>query len=127
MFLLVVLAGSALGALEALVASLPPWRCGWLFGRRVRRLVRCAGLLLGMWANIRMHPWQVPVFGAVALLSAVVRYHAVLTAWAGGLTALLGPVGCLLLAWLWLLVACAAGPVLSAGLVRYSGVWEAQR
>ncbi|PDP84471.1 hypothetical protein CQJ94_27760 [Glycomyces fuscus] len=116
-FLLAALAGPALGALSLLVAALLPWGFGALFTDAAAGWCAVA-ILLGLWASTRLAPWQVPVCGAVALLSAVVCYYGVATALTGGPGALLDPAGWLLPAWLWLLAACAAGPVLTT-----AGAW----
>lgn len=116
-FLLAALAGPALGGLSLLVTALLPWGFGGLFVDAAAGWCAVA-LLLGLWASTRLAPWQVPVSGAVALLSAVVCYYGVATALTEGPGALLDPVAWLLPAWLWLLAACAAGPLLTT-----AGAW----
>ncbi|NKZ00758.1 DUF6518 family protein [Nocardiopsis alborubida] len=116
-FLAAAAAGPALGALSLLGAALLPWVFGGLFTDAAAGWCAVA-ILLGLWASTRLAPWQVPVSGAVALLSAVVCYYGVITALTDGPGALLDPVAWLLPAWLWLLAACAAGPLLTT-----AGAW----
>ncbi|MFD6953699.1 hypothetical protein A6A08_07835 [Nocardiopsis sp. TSRI0078] len=116
--LLAALAGPALGALTLVGSPLLPWwiggglftdaAAGWCF----------VVILLGMWAGTRLRPWQVPVSGAAALLGAVVCYYAVAAVITGGPGALPDLAGWLFPAWLWLLAACVAGPVLTG-----AGAW----
>ncbi|WP_121183033.1 DUF6518 family protein [Nocardiopsis sp. Huas11] len=116
-FLLASLAGPVLGALTLLGAGLLPWWIGSLFTDASAGW--CAVVILvGLWAGTRLPPWQVLVAGALALLSAVVCYYAVAAALTGGPAALLDPVGRLVPAWLWLLAACVAGPLLTG-----AGTW----
>ncbi|NYH50515.1 hypothetical protein HNR06_000104 [Nocardiopsis arvandica] len=114
---LAVLAGPALGALSLLGAVVLPWPVWTLF------LDASAGwcfvvILLGMWAGTRLRPWQVPVSGAVALLGAVVCYYAVAAVLTDGPGALPDLAAWLFPAWLWLLAACVAGPLLTG-----AGAW----
>ncbi|WP_017571531.1 DUF6518 family protein [Nocardiopsis halotolerans] len=114
--LLAALAGPALAALTIGVALLMPW---W-----IRMFIDSAAgwcalvLLVGLWGGTRLRPWQVPVSGAVALLSAVVCYYGAAAVLNGGPLALLNVPGWLFPAWLWLLAACVAGPLLTA-----AGAW----
>lgn len=110
--LLAVSAGSALGALTIPLAVLSPGWVGHLFTEAAAGW--CAVVVLsGVWAGTRSRPWQVALFGAVALLVAVVCYYATGAILAGGPDFLLTPAEWLLPAWLWLLAACAAGPLLT--------------
>lgn len=114
---LAALTGPALGALTIPLAVLSPGWVGHLFTDAAAGW--CAVVIFsGMWAGTRLRPWQVPISGAVALLSAVVCYYAVGTVLTGGPGSLLVPAEWLLPAWLWLLAACAAGPLLTT-----AGTW----
>ncbi|MFE3461660.1 DUF6518 family protein [Nocardiopsis aegyptia] len=114
---LAALAGPVLGALTLFGAGLLPWWIGRLFTDASAGW--CAVVILvGLWASTRLRAWQVPAAGALALLSAVVCYYAVAVALTVGPVALLDPAAWLFPAWLWLLAACVAGPLLTA-----AGAW----
>ncbi|WP_159941962.1 MULTISPECIES: DUF6518 family protein [unclassified Nocardiopsis] len=116
-FLGITAAGLALGGLSVLLAALFPW---WIwFLVTDTSAVWCAAVIaLGALAATRPPSWRLPAAGAVVLLCAVVGYYAVTVLVSGGAAALPRPAAWLFPAWLWLLAACVAGPVLTV-----AGAW----